>query len=244
VSPRGEPISSRPTERVAALENLPPVEVYGKSGRGVDLEVYLPSAACRTLVIAGIHGEEPETTVILSRALRSLPAFPKSVACVLAANPDGLLAGTRGNARGVDLNRNFPTADWQPEPIKYRWHVEDPAEIGIGTGTKPASEPETRALIDLIDRLKPQLIVTLHAPLACIDDPAPTPAGIWLAERTGLPLVKGVGYATPGSMGTWAGEHHLPLITWEFPRKSVEELSREVVPVLIELVEHVDAGAF
>ncbi len=215
-------------------------ERYGQSRNGTALEWIPPrDGACRTLVIAGLHGEEPETTVVLSRALRCLDEAPGSTACVLAVNPDGLALGTRGNARGVDLNRNFPAGNWQGEPVGYRWHLDeaDADPVPIHPGDAPSSEPETRALIDLIDRLRPRLVISLHAPLACVDDPDDSPAGRWLASRTGLPLVTEIGYPTPGSMGSWAIERRLPLITWEFPRESVEALSRDYVPVLLEILE-------
>lgn len=215
------------------------LESYGVSFRGRSLEWLAPATGvCRTLVIAGIHGEEPETTVILSRALRCLEAPPSHVACVPVVNPDGILLGTRGNGRGVDLNRNFPASNWQNDPVDYRWHVDEPEAppVSIETGDAPGSEPESRALIDLVDRLGPDRIVALHAPLACIDDPDRSLVGAWLAERTGLPLVTEIGYPTPGSMGSWAIERGLPLITWEFPRLSIEELSRDFVPVLLEIL--------
>jgi protein MpaA len=186
------------------------------------------------LVIAGVHGEEPETTVILSRALRCLEIPPQEVACIPAINPDGLVLGTRGNARGVDLNRNFPTSNWQSEPVRYRWHLEEDSapDVAIQTGSHPGSEPETRALIELIECLKPDRIIALHAPLGCVDDPDDSAAGRWLADRAALPLVTNIGYPTPGSLGTWAQERELPLITWEFPPDSIEALSRDAVPVL------------
>lgn len=215
------------------------MESYGSSVKGSPLE-WLPPAGgrCRTLVIAGVHGEEPETTVLLSRALRSLDGSPAHAACVPAVNPDGLLLGTRGNARGVDLNRNLPASNWQSDPVGYRWHVDEPEEdpIPIGTGHAPGSEPETSSLLQLIERLQPELVVALHAPLACIDDPDRSKAGHWLSRRTGLPLVSEIGYPTPGSLGSWAIEHSLPVITWEFPRQSIEELSREFVPILCDLL--------
>ena len=54
----------------------------------------------------------------------------------------------------------------------------------------------------------------------------------WLAERTGLPRIGDVGYATPGSFGTWGAEHDIAVITYELPRASTEELVRRHVPVL------------
>ena len=91
-------------------------DTYGRSRLGLPLEVWRPSGDCTLLLFAGIHGEEPETTLALSRALRHLSVPSPQCAVVLAANPDGLIRGTRGNAEGVDLNRNFPASDWQPSP--------------------------------------------------------------------------------------------------------------------------------
>jgi murein peptide amidase A len=57
-----------------------------------------------------------------------------------------------------------------------------------------------------------------------------------LAQRTGMPFVTGVGYPTPGSFGSWGGEHDVPVITYEFPLAATEDLMREHVPVLVELL--------
>lgn len=233
-----------PEHRRASLETAAPPVEFGKSAGGLPLTFRPCSGDCDVLMIAGTHGEEPETTVILSRALRCHGGPFQKIAVILAANPDGMLLGTRGNANGVDLNRNFPTGDWREVPIRYRWHLEETAEVAIGTGAAPASEPETRALLSLIETLDPGLILSLHAPLACVDDPGETPAGRWLAERTGLPRVDEIGYPTPGSLGTWARERSISLITWEFPRESVEALSRVCVPVLREFFRKVESGSF
>jgi protein MpaA len=213
-------------------------QTYGESVRGTRLEYIPPVGRCELLVIAGIHGEEPETTVALSRAYRSLHVSELSqhVAGIVAANPDGLALGTRGNANGVDLNRNFPSQNWQPEPSSCRWHVDEDGELPIATGSAPASEPESSALIDLIERLEPARVLTLHGPLACIDDPDKSRFSEWLAAKTGLPLVTEIGYPTPGSMGTWAKERELPWITWEFPPEGVESISKSQVPVLCSIL--------
>jgi protein MpaA len=211
-------------------------DIYGRSHLGIRLEVWRPRGACRLLTFAAIHGEEPETTFVLSRALRHLSEPSRHCAAVLAANPDGLVRGTRGNARGVDLNRNFPTRDWQPDPVAHRATLEDPRDVLLSPGPHPGSEPETQALVSLIGELRPETVVALHAPLGCIDDAKQGRTAQWLAQRTGLPLVKDIGYPTPGSFGSWGAERGLAVVTYEFPLASTEALVREHVPVLLDLL--------
>ena len=211
-------------------------EHYGRSVLGLPLEVWLPSDACRLLVFAAIHGNEGETTAALSLALRHLAEPSPHCAVVLAANPDGLMRGTRGNARGVELNRNFPTADWRSGPVPHRETMDDPQDVTLSPGEAPGSEPETQALIALIDELRPEAVVALHAPLECIDDPNESALGRWLAERTGMPLVPDVGYPTPGSFGTWGRERGIPVVTYEFPLITPDDSVRKHVPVLLDLL--------
>ena len=213
---------------------------YGRSVLGLPLEVWRPTGECRLLVFAAIHGEEPETTYALSRALRQLSEPPEHCAVVLAANPDGLTRGTRGNARGVDLNRNFPSEDWQPRPVTHRSTIEDVSDILLSSGEAAASEPETRALLSLIRELEPRAVIALHAPLACIDDANDSALGRRLAQRTGMPLVRDVGYPTPGSFGSWGSDHGVPVVTYEFPLAATEVLMRDHVPVLVELLGQPD----
>lgn len=209
---------------------------YGRSVLGLPLEVWRPRGECHLLIHAAIHGEEPETTYALSRALRQLAELPAHTAVVLAANPDGLIRGTRGNARGVDLNRNFPSRDWQPKPVTHRSTLEDASDVLLSPGEHPASEPEVQALLALIAELRPRAVVALHAPLACIDDANDSALGRRLAERTGMPLVRDVGYPTPGSFGSWGAEHGVSVVTYEFPLAATEALMRDHVPVLVELL--------
>jgi len=232
----------RPRQEIGTIPWEP--DTYGSSHLGVPLEVWRPAGQCRLLMFAGIHGEEAETTFALSRALRSLTEPSPHCAVVLAANPDGLVRGTRGNARGVELNRNFPTADWQPKPVPHRSTLDDPRDVELSPGTAPGSEPETQALIALIADLKPLVAVALHAPLACIDDAKQGPLAQWLAQRTGLPLVADVGYPTPGSFGTWGGENGIGVVTYEFPLTNTDALVREHVPVLVELLTRSEPSWF
>jgi protein MpaA len=211
--------------------------VYGASLDGVPLTVYLPErASAQILVLASIHGDEAETTVAVSEALRCLPRGDLQAAVILCGNPDGMLRGTRGNGRGVDLNRNFPTSNWKPDPVFYKSRANDARDIALSPGTEPASEPETRALLSLIDELKPRAIVSLHSALACIDDAGASHLGRQLADRSSLPFLTDIGYPTAGSMGTWAGEQGLNLVTLELEDASLYTLKDRHVPILIDLM--------
>ena len=211
--------------------------VYGASLEGVPLTVYLPETTRTEIVIlASIHGDEAETTVVVSEALRCIPRGDLQCAVILCGNPDGVLRGTRGNSRGVDLNRNFPTSNWSPDPVHYKTRANDARDIALSPGAEAASEPETRALLSLLDQWKPRAIVSLHAALACIDDAGGSHLGRELAARSALPLITEIGYPTPGSMGTWASEQKLTLVTWELEAASLYEQKDRHVPILIDLM--------
>lgn len=211
--------------------------VYGTSVDGVPLTIYLPEKdAAGILILAAIHGDEPETTVVVSEALRCLPQGDLRTAVILCGNPDGALRATRGNSRGVDLNRNFPTSNWKPDPVFYKSRANDARDIALSPGKQPASEPETVALLSLIDRLNPRAVVTLHSALACVDDSGASHLGRQLADRCALPFITEIGYPTPGSMGTWAGERELNLVTLELEDASLYALKDRHVPTLIDLM--------
>jgi protein MpaA len=214
-----------------------PSSVYGESVDGIPLHVYLPeSGAAEILILAAIHGDEAETTVVVSEALRCLPSGDLRAAVILCGNPDGMLRGTRGNARGVDLNRNFPTSNWSPDSVFYKSRANDARDQALSPGSQPASEPETTALIALIDRIEPRAVVTLHSALACVDDSGASNLGRLLAERCSLPFLTEIGYPTPGSMGTWASERQLNLVTLELEDASLYTLKDRHVPVMLDLM--------
>jgi len=210
---------------------------YGTSVHGIPLEVFLPdSGRADLLILAAIHGDEAETTVVVSEALRTLAASELRAAVILCGNPDGLLRGTRGNGRGVDLNRNFPTSNWSADPVFYKTRANDARDIALTTGSAPSSEPETSALIALIDRLQPRAVVSLHSALACVDDAGASHLGRQLADRCALPFLTEIGYPTPGSMGTWASERGLNLVTLELEDASLYALKDHHVPILLDLM--------
>ncbi len=229
----------RPRQQRGSFAWLP--QSYGKSRLGAPLEVWRPRGPCKVLIFAGIHGDEPESTTVLSWAVRHLAEPSPHCAVVLAANPDGLARGTRANAHGVDLNRNFPAANWRPDPVAYRVLTEEPRDVTLSTGPAAGSEPEVQALVRLIEELQPNsAVIAVHAPLACVEDPAQSALGRWLAQASGLPLVADVGYATPGSFGSWAPAHGRHEITYELPVDSGENLLRTHAPVFAGLLVRTD----
>src|SRR5919202_4677352 len=136
-----------------------------------------PAAQVRVLVVGDIHGNERAGERIVARLRHAHPSGVQ-LWLVRSANPDGAAAGTRQNARGVDLNRNFP----------YRWR-----RGPRGTyypGPRAGSEPETQALMRLVRRVRPQLAIYYHQHLGITvrargADPAVERE---YARRTGLPL--------------------------------------------------------
>ena len=169
-----------------------------------------------TLIMGAIHGNEPTSAVVAERLLEHLRAHPerlegRCVAILTVANPDGLARRLRTNTRLVDLNRNFPAANWG----KTRRGV-------YFGGTAAASEPETVALMKLFDDLKPARVVSIHSmdkPCNNYDGPAKAIAEM-MSGLNGYVAKDNIGYPTPGSLGSWAGiDRQIPMITLELPRK-------------------------
>ncbi|MHA7846795.1 murein tripeptide amidase MpaA [Serratia sp. D1N4] len=216
-------------------------ESYGKSLLGAPL-LYFPAAHRSPetgLVIAGTHGDETAAVVTLSCALRSIAPSQLRHHVILAVNPDGCQLGLRSNANGVDLNRNFPAANWRSGDTVYRWNSAAQArDVRLSTGGRPGSEPETQALCRLIHSLKPRWVVSFHEPLACIEDPESTKLGVWLAHQFTLPLVTSVGYETPGSFGSWCADLSLPCITAELPPISADAASETYLEAMVELLTY------
>ena len=113
-----------------------------------------PDPEPRVLVVGSIHGDEREGHEVIRRLRRVRSTVDAAVRAVKTVNPDGVEARTRGNAHGVDLNRNFP----------YRWRAAEPPGSDYYQGPEPASEPETRATMRLIRRVEPSVTIWFHQP--------------------------------------------------------------------------------
>lgn len=213
-------------------------QMYGNSLMGAPLMFFPCSGKCRLLVIAAVHGEEPESTFLLSRSLRAFDENFRDVAFILCANPDGVTLGTRGNARGVDLNRNFPTKNWNSASVTSRSVLEAPRDTLLSPGESPASEPETKALVELIQKLEPESILSIHAPIGCIDAPRESELVQKLKCVFGLPWIRDIGYETPGSLGTWCNERNIECVTLELPRMALELLFDRFGVPLADFLSH------
>jgi protein MpaA len=187
------------------------------------------------LVFGVIHGNEPLGKPLLERLEKHLDRRPelldgRRVVVIPVLNPDGLARGTRANARGVDLNRNFPAGNWTPAPRH---------------GRSPASEAETRVLLELIRRFRPSRILAVHSPLHCVnyDGPAEEIAEE-MARAAGYPLRESIGYETPGSLGSYAGRDlGIPSITLEIERGAAEpDLWPSLAPALEAFLLHPGPG--
>ena len=125
------------------------------------------------LFLGGVHGDELPTIYLmlkLAHYVKDNPVMFKDKCIVIAplVNPDGFLsaAPARINASGVDINRNFPTRDWQKDAIS-QWIAKGKKNKRYYPGVKPASEQETIFQTALIKRFQPQKILSVHSPAPC-----------------------------------------------------------------------------
>lgn len=186
-------------------------------------------APLSVLVLSMVHPDEMTplhaTLALLNRLVRAPPTDARVVVAPLV-NPDGLWREkpSRSNARGVDLNRNFPASDWAPTR-RLPWKGKLIPDLRRFPGDRPATEPETLFQMGLITMLRPHRIVTLHAPWGLLDYDGPE------AGRSRATLARDAMRAfmrirkrpqahgrVSGSLGSWAGrDHGIPCYTVELP---------------------------
>jgi protein MpaA len=157
-----------------------------------------PSSERKVLVVGEIHGDEPQGIRIVER-LRERYAERLSkidLWTITTVNPDGLAAESRGNAHGVDLNRNFG-------------HDFDPTlSGGYESGPHPFSEPESRAVRDLSRRMRFELAIWYHQPWGETLVPC-NESGVvarHYARLSGLANRGGCDHYLPGTAIGW--QHH------------------------------------
>lgn len=172
--------------------------VIGRSVEGrpiVAIESGDFDATIRVLVVGCIHGDERAGVAIADRVARALPPRELDIWIVPVLNPDGVSTETRGNAHGIDLNRNFP----------WRWR---PLHGVFDSGTRPLSEPESRAAARLVLRVRPRISIWFHQQMDVVDESG----GSLAIERRFSRLVGlrlGRLPREPGSVVGWEN-HELP----------------------------------
>lgn len=210
-----------------------------KDGRPLVYYVCGENKENTTLLLSGVHGDEITPVYYGLRLIswvKGEPDICRDFRVVIAplVNPDGALKAkpTRTNNNGVDLNRNFPTEDFEEFAIK-RWKKEYKSDPRRYPGEKAASEPETEFQMFLIDEYKPNKILTVHSPLGFFDYDGPEDAAIQNFTNEYLESCKKLklavrkasgsynflkfGYYT-GSLGHYSGkEKGVPTLTLELP---------------------------
>jgi len=172
-----------------------------------------PNKGQKILVISLIHGDEvPSGQVSYSWIERLIDLKSRNTWRVIPmASPDGFFSRTRTNANKVDINRNFPTKDWEEKALN-RWATVKKKDPRKFPGDSANSQPETNCLVDHIEDFKPDFIISIHTPLGVLDFDGPE--NIAFPKFKPLPWISLGNY--PGSLGRymWA-ERKVPVLTIE-----------------------------
>jgi len=171
----------------------------------------------KTILLIGVfHGDELQGEYLIRKFLNTTDTekFKNKILAIPCLNPDGKHYVTRQNANKIDLNRNFPTQNFEVS-----------TEEKFYGGEKPSSEIETRFMIEVLNDYEPDFILTIHSPYKIVnyDGPALEEAKK-ISLITGYPVEEEIGYDTPGSFGTYAGkEKNIPTVTLELPDNDTYE---------------------
>jgi hypothetical protein len=200
-----------------------------------DAESEREASRLRVLVVGGIHGDELSSAAVALHWIRLAQQLPADVhwRFIPVLNPDGLMAkpAKRVNAHGVDLNRNFPTPHWERDAKRY-WEKRTGKDPRRWPGDKPLSEPESQFLFDEMNRFKPHLIVSIHAPYGVLDFDGPTVP----PSKLGRLYLDQVGIF-PGSLGNYGGVHKgMPVVTIELPSALRTPLDSEMRQMWLDLL--------
>lgn len=174
----------------------------------------------RILVFGMIHGDEPlagELALEWAERLKTITNARNSWRVVPLLNYDGFKRKTRGNANGVDLNRNFPTKDWDEAALSY-WKKNSKNDPRRFPGDSGASEVETKCIIAHIKDFKPDFVVSIHTPYRVLDFDGP---------KMTFPKYKDLPWRAlgnfPGSLGRFMWkDYQIPVLTIELGDKMVD----------------------
>ena len=174
----------------------------------------------KNILFLGVtHGEEPQGKYLIEKFIQKIEkeklSFKNNLYFIPCLNPDGMEKGKRGNSNNVDLNRNFPTKNYEVMTF----------DDGTTSGEKANSEKETQFLSKIIENIKFDAILSFHAPFAIVNyDGNGEKIAQEISNITGYPVQADIGYPTPGSFGTFCGiERNIPTITLEVSDKLSNE---------------------
>lgn len=210
-------------------------EVFGYSVQSRPLRAHiLGNGADVTLIFAAVHGNETATPYLVEQLRLHLRRHPeiligRRVVLLPTLNPDGLNRRSRVNARGVDINRNYP-GTWR-KPKRGERHR---------SGPSPASEPETRAMMRLVAKYRPTKIVSIHQPLYCLAYSGERSRGLALAiaKANGYKVKDNIGYPTPGGFGGYCDKIiKTPVVTLELPWQNPQAAWKRNARALITAIQ-------
>ncbi len=167
--------------------------VLGKTVQGRKIVAYHlgEPGKKKVVLISLMHGNEPAPRRIMTNLVNGPRVHGINLWVVPVYNPDGFARHTRKNARGVDLNRNYP----------YKWA---PLDGNYESGPKPASEPETRAMMRFLKRVRPAYVLSFHQPLHAVDITERPKFSKRVARALGLPMSRlNCGSSCHGTMTMW-----------------------------------------
>lgn len=208
----------------------------GESIFHVDYESKMKQSK-KILVISLIHGDETAAGGLGRFWLERLSKLDarNSWRVIPVANPDGVKAVTRTNANGIDLNRNFPTSDWDAEAQKY-WEKGARKSPRKFPGVKAGSEIETQCIMNHLADYAPDFVVSIHTPLKVLDFDGPK-----LKTRINYNYLPWRSLGNfPGSLGRYMWvERTTPVLTTELKEtlpvtESVFEQLQDLIGTLVK----------
>ena len=188
------------------------------------------SESKNVLIIGVFHGEEPQGYYAIKNFFdgRNFENVKNNLYIIPCLNPDGMKKNKRQNANGIDLNRNFPSQNWEKTDKNSEYYG----------GDAPSSEEETKFIVEIIENIKPDFILTLHSPYAVVnfDGPAKNEAKK-ISDIMKYPVQNDIGYPTPGSFGTYCGvERNIPTVTLELDENEKQEVINKKLSIVFEFL--------